>query len=315
MMKADDLVEPDRQAIDLGGRFRMIADAKAQHRRIAEPEREAGDEADLGDVDRVQAPRRIHAIAHGAAGERAGADIVSDRIAGEAGERGDAVRHVVAADRVQREQIVEGQREVAGGDEQHRQHDRLRGLGLQRRDQLVEIELAQHVVEHVAGDRDDGQAEQQAELVEDVLLAKKRNRLADRSQHRQFSTMRAGHARPIHPAFLRSQATIARRFLAECSISASAATGRCTATSDGLTSANASLPTRTLPAKRAPAPLISKRPRRRHKGSVPDISAVNRQNASVRMASSLRSRASGDRQPAVRAARRRSRSPGYRRRT
>src|SRR5207253_11218421 len=67
----------------------------------------------------------------------------------------------------------------------------------------------------VAGDADDDQAQENADLVKDLLLVKKRNRLADRVQHRQFITLRAGHARPIH-LLLRTKDTIAYRFLAEC---------------------------------------------------------------------------------------------------
>ncbi len=209
-----DLIQPNRQPVDLGCRVRMIGDAETKHRGVAKPEGEAGDKADLGDVDCIQSPRGIHAITHCAAGERAGADIVSDRIAGETGKRCDPVRHIATADRPQRKQIVERQREIAGGNKQHRQNDRLRGLGLQRLDQGIEIQVAQHVVENVAGDHDDRQAHRKAELLENVLLTKKRNRLADQSQHRQFITLRAGHARPIHPVF-RFQTTMPHRFLAE----------------------------------------------------------------------------------------------------
>ena len=103
-----------------------LLDDRAERKRGEEGE--AGDEADLRNVDRAQAPGRIDAIADRTAGERAGADIVPNRIAGETAKRRDAVRHVVATDRVQREQIVEGQREITGGGEQCRQHDRPRRL-------------------------------------------------------------------------------------------------------------------------------------------------------------------------------------------
>ena len=87
-------VEPGRQLIDRGGGFRMTGDAESEHRGVAEPEGQAGQEADLCDVDRVQPPGRIDPIAHRAAGEDAGADIVSDRIAGEGGERVDAIGNI-----------------------------------------------------------------------------------------------------------------------------------------------------------------------------------------------------------------------------
>ena len=118
-----DAVDPGRQLIDGARRVRRVDDAEAEHGGVAEPEGQAGNEADLGDLDRVEPERRIDAIAHRAAGEDAGADIVADRIAGEAGERGGRIGNVVAPDRAQREQIVKGQREIAGGDEQRGQHD------------------------------------------------------------------------------------------------------------------------------------------------------------------------------------------------
>src|SRR5207237_8711808 len=89
-----------------------------KHRRYAKTDGQAGQETDLGDVARVQSPRRINAITHRTAGKDAGADIVPDRIAGECSERVDAVGNLFAADRSDREQVVEGQGEIAGGDEQ-----------------------------------------------------------------------------------------------------------------------------------------------------------------------------------------------------
>src|SRR5882757_5893863 len=116
-------IEPGRQLVDVGGGLRVIGDAEPEHRGIAEPEGETGEEADLGDVDRVQPPGRIDPVAHRAAGEDAGADIVADRIGGERCKRVDAVRHMGVADRANREQIIEGQGEIARRHEQRRQPD------------------------------------------------------------------------------------------------------------------------------------------------------------------------------------------------
>ena len=98
--------------------LRRVGDAQPEHGGIAEPERQAGDKADLGHLDGAEAPGRIDAVAHRAAGEDAGADIVADRIAGEAGKRRDPIGNVAAADRAQRKQVIERQREIAAGDEQ-----------------------------------------------------------------------------------------------------------------------------------------------------------------------------------------------------
>ena len=148
-----DAIEPDRKLVDIGGGFRMPGDAEAEHGGIAEPEGEAGEETDLCDVDRVQPPGRIDAVAHRAAGEDAGADIVADRIGGEAGERIDAVGHVGAADRAHRKPVVEGEREIAGGDEQCGKRDLARLGALDGVDHLVDVDAAKHVIEHVARDR------------------------------------------------------------------------------------------------------------------------------------------------------------------
>ena len=169
--------------IDVGGGFRMIADAEPQHRGIAEPECQAGQKADFGHVDRVQSPRRIDAIAHRAAGKDAGADIVADRIAGEGGERVDAVGNIGAADRAHREQIIKRQGEIAGGDEQRGQRDRAVVGFLDGFDDVVDVDAAQHVVQHVAGDRDDRDADHNTQLMQDLLLAQKRDRPAYCFQH------------------------------------------------------------------------------------------------------------------------------------
>jgi hypothetical protein len=77
----------------------MVGEAETQHRDVAEPEGEARDKADLGNLDGVDTPGRIDAVTHRAAGENAGADIVANRIGGEAGVRGHAIGHILAADR------------------------------------------------------------------------------------------------------------------------------------------------------------------------------------------------------------------------
>ena len=135
--------------------FRHIGDAEPEHGGVAEPEREAGNEAELGDLDGVEPPGRIDAVAHRAAGEDAGADIVADRIAGESAERRDAVRHVMAADRAQREQIVEGQREIAEGDEQRREQDVARVGPAKRLQDILEFDAVQGLEQHKDRDRDD----------------------------------------------------------------------------------------------------------------------------------------------------------------
>ena len=70
----------------------------------------------LATSNNAQAPGGIDAKPDRAAGEDRRAKIVPDRIADEARHRRDPIRHVAAADRAQREIIVERQRDVAGND-------------------------------------------------------------------------------------------------------------------------------------------------------------------------------------------------------
>ena len=104
----------------------MPGHADAEHEQIAEPEGQAGQKADLGDVDRGQAVIRIDPEADRAAGKDGGADIVADGVAGEARHRRDAVGHVVLADGSQREEIVKGQRAERADHAQRGQPDAMR---------------------------------------------------------------------------------------------------------------------------------------------------------------------------------------------
>jgi hypothetical protein len=140
-------------------RFRMIGAAEPQHRGIAEPERQAGEKTDFCDVDRIQSPRGIDPVAHGAAGKDAGSDIVADRIGGESRERIDAVGNVAAADGAHREQVIECQGEIARRHEHRCQHDLARLGAPDGVDDLAGIDDAQHVVEYVARDPDNRDAD------------------------------------------------------------------------------------------------------------------------------------------------------------
>src|SRR5512136_2481537 len=102
----------------------MIDDAEAKHGGVAEPEGEAGDETDLRHFDRVEPVRRIDAVANGATGKNRCADVVADRIAGEAGERSNAIGNFGAANGTQGEPVIEGEREIAAS------HKKCRGCDI-----------------------------------------------------------------------------------------------------------------------------------------------------------------------------------------
>src|SRR6516164_6361694 len=104
----------------------MPGHADAKHEGVAEPECQAGEKADLGDIDGAQAVLRIDAETDGTAGEDGGADIVADRVAREAGQCGDPVRYVFPADRSEREEIVEGQRAEGANHAQRGERDAMR---------------------------------------------------------------------------------------------------------------------------------------------------------------------------------------------
>ncbi len=96
---------------------------------------------------------------------------MSDRIAGEGGQRVDAVGDIGAADGANREQVIEGQGEIACGDKQRGQHN-LVGLGpLDGFDHLIGIDAAEHMVKHVARDADDRDTDHNTQLMQDLPLA------------------------------------------------------------------------------------------------------------------------------------------------
>jgi hypothetical protein len=90
---------------------------------------------------------------------------------------------VVRLDRAQREQVIEGEREIARGDEQRRENDVPPLARLQRRDHLGDLDVVQHAIEHNAGGRDDHQAEPEAHQVPaDCPVDEPRGR-AERMEH------------------------------------------------------------------------------------------------------------------------------------
>ena len=106
-------VEPGRELVNSACSERGVERAEAEHRCVAQPEGQSGDEAELGDIGGGQPPAGIDAVAHGAPSEDACAHIVADRIAAEASERGRPIRHITSSYGAEREQVVERQREIA----------------------------------------------------------------------------------------------------------------------------------------------------------------------------------------------------------
>ena len=105
----DQPVDRRRQLIHRGGGRGLPGHADAEHKGVAEPEGQAGKKADLGDVDGAEAIIRIDPETDRAAGEDGCADIVADRIAGEARQRRDTIGHMLLAERAYRKEIIERQ--------------------------------------------------------------------------------------------------------------------------------------------------------------------------------------------------------------
>ena len=129
-----------RQQIHRAGGPGVPGHAEAEHEQVAEPEGQAGEKADLGDVDGVQAVVRIDPEPDRAAGKYGGADIVADRVAGEARHRRDAVGHMVLADGSQREEIIEGQRAERADHAQRGERDVVRRDIRQRRQDYAGVD-------------------------------------------------------------------------------------------------------------------------------------------------------------------------------
>ena len=167
----------------------MPGKPEPEHCDVAKPKRQTRDKADPGDLDGIEPPARIDAIAHRTAREDAGANVVADRIRGKAGQRGDTVRHIVAPDRAQRKQIVKRQGEIPSSDQQrgytdipvfHRRH-----RGQQLRDVYV-VELA---VQHHRCNSDDGDAQDKAYPVPtDLLIEEPRHRAQPMHSSPQINT-------------------------------------------------------------------------------------------------------------------------------
>ena len=189
--------------VDIAGLLRRIENTEAKHGGVAKPEGEPGDEANLGDFDDAQPPGGIDPVPHRAAGKNAGADIVADRVAGKAAERGGAIRHFVAADRAQREQIVKGERQIGGGDKQPGNEERPPIGRLDRVNQFVKVDIAQNVIEHDRGDDDDGEAEDHTQSTEADFFVEEMRAGAQSFQHSALQTGCSCIDRPsraAHPA-------------------------------------------------------------------------------------------------------------------
>ena len=136
----------------------MPGHADAEHESVAEPERQAGDEADFRDVDGVEAVIRIDPETDRAAGENRGADIVADGVAGESRQRGDAIGHLRLADGSQREKIIKRQRAERADDAQRCERDPARRYFRHRSQDHAGIDALQRAHQRRDGKDDDENA-------------------------------------------------------------------------------------------------------------------------------------------------------------
>jgi len=126
---------------------------------------------------------------------------VADRIAGEAGERRHPIRHVRTADRAQREQIVEREREIAAGDAGGGQRDIAPVGRYQGFEDLGAVDRAQDAIKRHHSDHDDGDAEHDADPVPADLFVAKHRCSMQRIEHAPFAISLLGLHRSIRHAF------------------------------------------------------------------------------------------------------------------
>ena len=189
---ADQPVDAVRQQVHRARRGRMPDHADAEHEQIAEPEGQAGDEADLGDVDRGQAVVGIDPEPDRAAGEHRGAEIVADHIGGEARQRGDAVRHVQLADRTQGKEIVERQSAERADHAQRGEADLARRLLGQRGEDDVVVDTLQGADQRRDRKADDQDARDDADPFPADISLEATPQRAQQSMH--SSSRRGGNA-------------------------------------------------------------------------------------------------------------------------
>ena len=138
-------VDRRRQMIDHADRGRLIQQAEAERGHVAEPEGEPGEEADVGDAHRADAVSGINAVADHGRDQRYRADAMRDRIAGEARQRRDPVRHVLAAHGVQREPVIQRDAAIGRGDQHQRECDGREVGGTNDVEDLVVIDIPERV--------------------------------------------------------------------------------------------------------------------------------------------------------------------------
>lgn len=156
------------------GRFRVNGDAEPQNGDIAQPEGQAGNEADLGDINRPEPPGRIDAIAHRTAGKDGEAHIVPHRIGAEPGHGGDAIGHVLLVDGAQGEPVIQGQGGIGAGHHEKGDGHMHRVLRRERLGHIRPGEILKHVIEHPARKADDDEGENETEAMKANPIAQER---------------------------------------------------------------------------------------------------------------------------------------------
>ena len=104
-------------------------------------------------------------------------------------------------DRAHRKQVVEGEGEITGRHEQRGKRNLPRLGALDGFEHLVGIDAPKHVVEHVARDPDHRDADHNTQLVQDLLLAQKRDRPAYCFQHLDLEWRSRDHGYRANPAY------------------------------------------------------------------------------------------------------------------
>ena len=98
-------------------------------------------------------------------------------------QRRDAIGDFGSPDGAQREQVVEGQRDIAGGDESAGGYQRAPIGCFQCIDQFLDVDIAQDAIKDDDGDDDDGEAHREAEPAPADPAVERVRTLAQSGQH------------------------------------------------------------------------------------------------------------------------------------
>ncbi len=159
--KADQTERPrrDQHRVPRQGQTgRMQAERDSGKAEVAKPEGQHVEGDGAGQLGRRQPPAREHAVTNRAAAEEREPHVVAEDVGDERRERDPAITDL-AADPVQRERVIAGEREIAEQRERERLGQALARNRAQLQEDLVEMDRRQLAMEELEGERKQRQAD------------------------------------------------------------------------------------------------------------------------------------------------------------